>query len=78
MERNVDLSNLLLSLFYVASAEMVAVVPSSKVPLYKQISVSSTRHNLWSLALHRPGISGFTVLEIHVIPYEKTNVSLQS
>ena len=29
MERNVDLSNLLLSLFYVASAEMAAVVPSS-------------------------------------------------
>lgn len=78
MELNVDLSNMLLRLFYVARAEMVAVVPSSKVPLYKQISVSSTRHNLWSFVLHRPGISGFTVVEIHVIPYEKTNVSLQS
>ena len=78
MELNVDLSDLLLSLFYVASAEMVAVVPSSKIPLYKQFSVSSARHNLWSFPLHRPGISGFTVLEVHVIPHEKTNVSLQS
>lgn len=51
MELNVDLSNLLLRVFFyvLKVAKWGLLVPSSKVSLHKQISVSSTGHNFGPL-----------------------------
>ena len=67
-ELNADLPNLLLREVVrvcvcvpacAAGGEIRAVGSWHEVPLYKQISVTLTGVNFWSLALHRHDRSGF-------------------